>query len=595
MFRKRWRKILAASLVVGTLAFAPEIYDVKNFSVVHAEVKLYTAMGVDYGNELESQEIVKLRARDKAIKNAVKQAGVYLKTYSRSVNSELTDDEITAITSNAYELVGEPKYNRVIKQVSDQITLIVWEVTVDVNVDDGEITKWYKRNFEERSNLISQTRETNEAAAENDKKVEDLRKRANNITDEAGRAQLKKEFEQADNDFLYNQKIEEGNRFYYDSYYEKALNSFSEAIKIDPNNAKAYERRADTYKRSGELDSALNEINAAIKLAPKESSYYEKRAYLYIDLKQFDKAIADFNKMIELDPKSSNGYYGRACVYDRLSMKEKYIKAIENSKYRKKALEEYTKAIEANSRYTLAYYHRAYVYKNLGQHDKALADINKMVEVASLDEIYFDKIDAYKYRAKFYTQLGQYDKALTDLTECINLETDYEKKAKAYIHRSQFYGLTLKQFDKANADEETAVELYTQAIASSTDAKKISSYYTSRASLHKLLNRYDDALADYTKTIELNPRGALAYNFRADLYKELKRYDEAFADYEKAIELEPGNEFMYQDLGELYEKLKQYDKAIADYTKVIELFPTSRDCGQYMIKYISGEVECHMN
>ncbi|MBR3050484.1 MAG: hypothetical protein IKG61_03415, partial [Selenomonadaceae bacterium] len=197
MLKKRWRKILAASLVVGTLTFAPEIYDVENFSVVQAEVKLYTAMGVDYGNEIESQEIVKLRARDKAIKNAVKQAGVYLKTYSRSVNSELTDDEITAITSNAYELVGEPKYNRVIKQVSDQITLIVWEVTVDVNVDDAEIKNWRKRDSTERSKLINQTRDANEAAADNERKVEDLRKRANNITDEAERAQLKKEFDQA--------------------------------------------------------------------------------------------------------------------------------------------------------------------------------------------------------------------------------------------------------------------------------------------------------------------------------------------------------------------------------------------------------------
>ncbi|MBQ3434752.1 MAG: hypothetical protein IJG24_06895 [Selenomonadaceae bacterium] len=99
---KHWRKLLAASLIVGNLFCLP---------IAEAEFKTYTAMGVDYGNELESQDMVKLRARDKAIKNAVKQAGVYLKTYSRSVNNELTDDEITAITSNTYEIVGEVRYN----------------------------------------------------------------------------------------------------------------------------------------------------------------------------------------------------------------------------------------------------------------------------------------------------------------------------------------------------------------------------------------------------------------------------------------------------------------------------------------------------
>lgn len=187
MIKRHWRKLLAASLIVGNLFYLP---------IAEAEFKTYTAMGVDYGNELESQDMVKLRARDKAIKNAVKQAGVYLKTYSRSVNSELTDDEVLAITSNSYEIVGEVKYNQVAKQVTDQIILVMWESTVDVKVDDGEIRNWRKRYSDERSKLISQTRETNEAAADNERKVEDLRQRAQNVTDEAGRAQLKTQFEQ---------------------------------------------------------------------------------------------------------------------------------------------------------------------------------------------------------------------------------------------------------------------------------------------------------------------------------------------------------------------------------------------------------------
>jgi len=561
MFKKRWRKLLAASLIVGTLTFAPVIYGVENFSAVYAEVKLYTAMGVDYGNEIESQEIVKLRARDKAIKNAVKQAGVYLKTYSRSVNSELTDDEITAITSNTYELVGEPKYNRVIKQVSDQITLIVWEVTVDVNVDDSEITKWVKRDDKDKSTIISQTREAQKVSEENDRKVEDLRKRANNITDEAERAQLKSEFEQVDKEFLYNQKNEEGVRLFYQSYYVEALNSFSEAIKINPNVAKAYANRFATYKRLGKLEAALEDLNQTIKLDPKNINYYISRAYLYKDLKQYSKALAEFNKIIELNPKKDDGYHGLATIYEKLNQKEK-------------ALEEYTRAINTNPNSAFEYYCRASLYKELRRYDKALADLTKMIDVALPNEIAYGRKNAYAARAELYKELKQYDKALDDLTECINVETDEKNKADAYYKRALFYSYPLNLPDKAATDYEKAIEFYTKAIASTNDTKTLSSCYYLRAGVYERLKQYDNAIADYTKRIELNKfRDALAYMYRAKLYAELKRYDEAIVDFSKVIELEPGNKNYIHEFGQLYEDLKQYDKAIEVYNKMIAINP----------------------
>ena len=106
-------------------------------AVVGATVKLYTASGEGYCYESESQDIAKQRAVDKAVKKATKEAGVYLKSYSRSVNSELTDDEVTAITSNAWQLVGEPKFTREIINHSGDTQIIVWTATVEVNVDDS--------------------------------------------------------------------------------------------------------------------------------------------------------------------------------------------------------------------------------------------------------------------------------------------------------------------------------------------------------------------------------------------------------------------------------------------------------------------------
>lgn len=111
------RSLIAALIMIFLLSAA----------IVGAKIQMYTATGEDYANEVESQDIAKLRARDNAIKKAQKQAGVYLKTYSRSVDNELTDDEVTAITSNAWQLVSEPKYSREIVNHSDDTQIIVWK------------------------------------------------------------------------------------------------------------------------------------------------------------------------------------------------------------------------------------------------------------------------------------------------------------------------------------------------------------------------------------------------------------------------------------------------------------------------------------
>ena len=111
--KKNLRRMIAASMIVGGTAFSPvvEVCDFPIISIVHAEVKMYTGVGEDYASQIESQDVAKLRAREKAIKRATEQAGVYLMSYSRTINAVLKDDEISAITSNTYEIIGDVNHN----------------------------------------------------------------------------------------------------------------------------------------------------------------------------------------------------------------------------------------------------------------------------------------------------------------------------------------------------------------------------------------------------------------------------------------------------------------------------------------------------
>ena len=53
------------------------------------------------------------------------------------------------------------------------------------------------------------------------------------------------------------------------------------------------------------------------------------------------------------------------------------------------------------------------------------------------------------------------------------------------------------------------------------------------------MERYDEALADYSRAIELDPEEAWVIASHGAPYRAMGRYHQALADYDRAIELDP--------------------------------------------------------
>jgi tetratricopeptide (TPR) repeat protein len=94
-----------------------------------------------------------------------------------------------------------------------------------------------------------------------------------------------------------------------------------------------------------------------------------------------------------------------------------------------------------------------------------------------------------------------------------------------------------------------------------------------RGNAYYCLHQYDKALADYSKAIELDPKYSLAWTNRGFAYHGLHQYDKALADLNNAIELDPKNAWAWHSRGCAYMELHQYDKALADLNKAIEVDP----------------------
>jgi tetratricopeptide (TPR) repeat protein len=69
----------------------------------------------------------------------------------------------------------------------------------------------------------------------------------------------------------------------------------------------------------------------------------------------------------------------------------------------------------------------------------------------------------------------------------------------------------------------------------------------------------------------VKPEYVYAYYGRGNCYYEREKYDLAIADYTKAIELDPKDDVAYFNRGDCYDKQGEYGKAEADFAKAEEL------------------------
>ena len=97
--------------------------------------------------------------------------------------------------------------------------------------------------------------------------------------------------------------------------------------------------------------------------------------------------------------------------------------------------------------------------------------------------------------------------------------------------------------------------------------------YNVRGNVYSAQKKYEEALADYSRAIELNPETAGYYNRRGNVYYTLEKYEEALADINRAIELNPEVALYYTNRGTVYYAQKKYEEALVDYSRAIELSP----------------------
>jgi len=302
---------------------------------------------------------------------------------------------------------------------------------------------------------------------------------------------------------------------------------------------------ATKLKEAGNQAYGSKDFNKAIELyskailCQKDPVFYSNRAACHNALAQWEKVVEDTTAAVNLNPMYIKALNRRGNAYDKLEMYSE-------------ALLDYTASCIIDGFQTKS-------------SAEAVERLLKKFAETRAKEIMLTKEDKLPSSTfvNNYLQSFRVKPRPAGLEDSVELGEDTGKGQL----RKGLKALDLKTtlgFDEAEAAFEKALELGDlgefEALA-----------YNMRGTFRCLKGKHEAALADLSKSIELDPAMTQSYIKRASMNLELGNPQEATADFEKAIAQNAEDPDIYYHRAQLYFITGEFADAAKDYQKSIDL------------------------
>jgi len=185
--------------------------------------------------------------------------------------------------------------------------------------------------------------------------------------------------------------------------YDQAVSSFTRAIQLDPKNDSALLHRGRMYFELGNFKLAVEDLTASLTIQPNNARAYDLRAQANRAQKSYDHAIADWREAALRDPRNALHYLlSQATVEeDRGNLPQ--------------ALEIYDQASRQDPGSAEVRLRRAATLKKQNRMEEAVRECTAAVELDSSDA------RGYVCRADGYVRLSRLPMAISDLDQAIRL------------------------------------------------------------------------------------------------------------------------------------------------------------------------------
>lgn len=297
------------------------------------------------------------------------------------------------------------------------------------------------------------------------------------------------------------------------------------------------------------VPSAL--LLAALCTVPARADY--KQAVMYYNQGRFDKAIQELKPDLDRSPDWEFGH--RLVGLSYLGLKNNAL-----------AVSSLTRAAQLKSTAFSTYLGLGQAYFNMQKYDNAMQALSQAEGLVG-KEGEQEKYKLYHLRGSTEYMAERWQSAAADLTAAIRISsadwTDFSQLGIAYYNLNR---------------PDDAVQALTKALAMkaghTATAEYLGKAYFKRGVAALSAKQYGQAVENFRKAREYNPRDGFAlYNLaEAELFQ--KNYAEAERSLNQALDLMPRSAEVLQRLGLVYEKQKKWDQSLNAYKRASELNPS---------------------
>ena len=300
------KKIFGLTLLIFTLSV----------QIVFAKAELIEASG-SYVMDLKVDETFATgtaRAREEAKRAATEKAGVYVQSYSKTVNLELDYDEIRTVAAQLIKVQDEKISSKNLEDGLLEITVTIKALIEDSNEEILKTMMSDKQSLEDATQRYKKLQEEYDALKA---QMEQL-KQSYNFAGESQRAEIRRSVAQNNEYFEAFLALEEGNNFYFRKNYQQAISAYSRAIEINSNFAEAYNNRGNIYAQLQNYQQAMQDLQTAARLSKVDPRIHNNLGNVYLLQRNYSSAISEYTQAINLNPNLFTAYFNRALAYSYL-------------------------------------------------------------------------------------------------------------------------------------------------------------------------------------------------------------------------------------------------------------------------------------
>ena len=334
--------------------------------------------------------------------------------------------------------------------------------------------------------------------------------------------------------------------------------------------AAQYKADGNTYYQRAQYDTAINLYSKAIELQPNDPTYYNNRSAAYVMISNYEQALNDSLKAIELEPLSIKPYSRAAKCYNSSLNLAQSRNILQQCVAAHQANNMSTPAQIESDLYDIDIIEKKYNQVSSQLHGGTTAQECKAA-ISTIQSLMTQCSDALQLKLlmiEFMIKIKQYTNAQTVVNICYNNNKTNSEVIRLrgsilyylsdLVHAQQHFTeclkldpdntkarTLLKLVKRMNAAKQSANELYTsgkhdEAISAYTELLSIdphndhfnSTIYCNRAAAHMKLLKFGDAVADCSRAISLNREYKKAWERKITCLIDVEAFDDAMRSIE---------------------------------------------------------------